>query len=71
MLDSMLASFITILLLVDVDLLPRLTVRMMMKLWTVNDADLEHISWVFNAAFECFSCLGISFEVRDVEIGKG
>lgn len=59
------------LLLVNIDTLRRITVRMMMKLWTITDADLEHISWVFHAAFACFSCPDTCFEVKDVDVGKG
>lgn len=43
---------------------------MMMELWTVNDADPEHISWVLNAAFGYFSCLGINLEAKDEDTGE-
>ncbi|CCD47890.1 hypothetical protein BofuT4_P113940.1 [Botrytis cinerea T4] len=70
LLHSMFASFTAILPLVDIGTWRRITVRMMMELWTVNDADPEHISWVLNAAFGYFSCLGINLEAKDEDTGE-
>lgn len=68
--DRCSSRFTAILPLVDIGTWRRITVRMMMELWTVNDADPEHISWVLNAAFGYFSCLGINLEAKDEDTGE-